>query len=176
MVKSQLQLALRVYGSCTGKWKVSIALPGIASAVVTRSRCHGITTLALRRRRVVVRATRCCSSSIYRREENIMLAKLRISTLQTAVRTAIRPGPRQQRCFTSSPRCLTDGVYRELTAMRTRTSFIEAFRKQQEGHKDKVAAPDAPRDEKNEIDLTPKRMSDSFHKVVSSVQTETFPG
>lgn len=49
--------------------------------------------------------------------------------------------------------------------MRTRTPFIEAFQKQQE--KGQSAAVDAPVGEKAPIDTTPKRMSESFHKVVS---------
>lgn len=50
--------------------------------------------------------------------------------------------------------------------MRTRTPFIEAFRKQQEG--EQSAAISSPVGEKAPIDTTPKRMSDSFHKVVSN--------
>lgn len=49
--------------------------------------------------------------------------------------------------------------------MRTRTPFIEAFRKQQEGGQSAAVA--APVGEKVPIDTTPKRMSESFHKVVS---------
>ena len=45
--------------------------------------------------------------------------------------------------------------------MRTRTPFIEAFKKQQEN---KLAKPVST--EKVERDLSPKSMSDSFHKVV----------
>ncbi|KFY00243.1 hypothetical protein V490_01426 [Pseudogymnoascus sp. VKM F-3557] len=95
---------------------------------------------------------------------DVMATKLRSLPLQAAVRTATRSASRQQRHFASTPKCLTDGVYGELTAMRTRTPFIEAFRKQQEG--DQSKATDAPVGEKARIDTTPKRMSESFHKVI----------
>ncbi|KFY93279.1 hypothetical protein V500_03791 [Pseudogymnoascus sp. VKM F-4518 (FW-2643)] len=93
-----------------------------------------------------------------------MATKLRQLPLQAALRTAARCTSRQQRHFASTPKRLTDGVYGELTAMRTRTPFIEAFRKQQE--KGQSAAVDAPVGEKAPIDTTPKRMSESFHKVI----------
>jgi len=79
------------------------------------------------------------------------------------------------RCFSISAQRGTDGVYRELTAMRTRTPFIEAFRKQQEN---KLAKPIST--DNVERDLSPKSMSDSFHKVVRhmisydlTIRTET---
>ncbi|ELR09897.1 hypothetical protein VC83_03293 [Pseudogymnoascus destructans] len=92
-----------------------------------------------------------------------MATKLRQLPLQAALRTATRCAPRQQRHFASTPKCSIDGVYGELTAMRTRTPFIEAFRKQQEG--DQSAPISSPVGEKAPIDTTPKRMSESFHKV-----------
>jgi acyl-coenzyme A thioesterase 9 len=67
----------------------------------------------------------------------------------------------QTRDFSTCRRCRTDGVYSELTAMRTRTPFIEAFKKQQNGEPASV-----PRTEKVERDLRPKTMSDSYHSVV----------
>ncbi|KFY25418.1 hypothetical protein V493_04671 [Pseudogymnoascus sp. VKM F-4281 (FW-2241)] len=95
---------------------------------------------------------------------NIMATKLRSLPLQAALRTATRCASRQQRHFASTPKCLTDGVYGELTEMRTRTPFIEAFRKQHNG--DQTPATDAAVEEKAPIDTTPKRMSESFHKVI----------
>jgi hypothetical protein len=65
------------------------------------------------------------------------------------------------RCLSSTTARRTDGVYRELTAMRTRTPFIEAFRKQQEN---KPAPPTST--ENVHRDLSPKSMSDSFTRVV----------
>jgi hypothetical protein len=50
--------------------------------------------------------------------------------------------------------------------MRTRTPFIEAFRKQQED--DQSTPLSSTVGEKAPIDTTPKRMSESFHKVVSN--------
>ncbi|KAI4242818.1 MAG: hypothetical protein LQ352_007170 [Teloschistes flavicans] len=64
-----------------------------------------------------------------------------------------------------SPRKQTDGVFKELTEMRVRTPWIEALRKKQEEGIDptkKSSMPATPSDR----DLTPKKMSDSFHRVV----------
>ncbi|KAH8590251.1 HotDog domain-containing protein [Bisporella sp. PMI_857] len=77
---------------------------------------------------------------------------------------AVKSAPRNHvgaRYFSSACRRGTDGVYQELTAMRTRTPFIDAFRKQQEN---KLAKPVSA--DKVERDLSPKYMSDSFHKVI----------
>jgi acyl-coenzyme A thioesterase 9 len=55
----------------------------------------------------------------------------------------------------------TDGVFRGLTDTRLRTPWIEAFRLQQEG-KENQNEEEVPK----ERDLTPKKMSDSYHRVV----------
>lgn len=71
----------------------------------------------------------------------------------------------KSRSFHSSSAKRTDGVFRELTAMRVRTPWIEALRKQQAEGKDPTAAsgkPEVPKDRK----LSPKRMDDSYHSVV----------
>ena len=82
--------------------------------------------------------------------------------LKLTARPTLRYTPRRQiRCFSVAPKYHTDGVYRELTAMRTRTPFIEAFRKQQENKLSKPISVDGI-----ERDLSPKSMSDSYHKVV----------
>jgi acyl-coenzyme A thioesterase 9 len=95
-----------------------------------------------------------------------MATKVRLSPLQTAVRSVVRPARCQQRrCFSSSPECLTDGVFKGLTAMRTKIPFIEAFKRQQEAAK--LPAQDVPQEPRKPVDLSPKRMSDSYHKVVS---------
>lgn len=81
----------------------------------------------------------------------------------------------KKRAFSAGPRCSTDGVYSELTAMRTRTPFIEAFKRQQDQAKENVATSEAGVSEgekigekKIERDLSPKTMADSYHRVVSS--------
>jgi acyl-coenzyme A thioesterase 9 len=61
----------------------------------------------------------------------------------------------------STPVRQTDGVFHGLTDNRTRMPWIEAFRQQQEG---KTVVPDE--DDPQERDLTPKKMSDSYHRVV----------
>lgn len=75
--------------------------------------------------------------------------------------------PRFIRSFHSSTPRLTDGVFRALTEARVRTPWIEAFRKKKAEGSDPTKAsnkPQAPTDR----DLTPKRMSDSYHSVVSA--------
>ena len=61
----------------------------------------------------------------------------------------------------------TDGVYNALTEMRVRTPWIEALRKQREDNgngKDKSNIRVTPPGR----DLTPKKMCDSYHRVVST--------
>jgi hypothetical protein len=100
------------------------------------------------------------------------MAKLSSSVprLALSVRGALRPIQRNHaRCFSAATRYRTDGVYRELTAMRTRTPFIEAFRKQQEDANGSKPVST----EKVERDMSPKTMSDSFHRVVSHMTGST---
>ena len=99
-----------------------------------------------------------------------MIAKslARASTFLLGTWRLASPAKRQQRHFSVYTACRTDGVYSELTAMRTRTPFIEALRKQQEG-----VDPSGPsviaatRTEKP--DTSPKSMSESYHRVVSHI-------
>ena len=69
------------------------------------------------------------------------------------------------RAFHASSAQRTDGVFKELTAQRLRTPWIEALRKQQAAGKGPSQASETPQTPK-ERDLTPKKMTDSFHKVV----------
>ena len=65
----------------------------------------------------------------------------------------------------TTPAYRTDGVYKDLTSMRVRTPWIEALREQREEGIDptkKSSTPATPPDR----DLTPKKMSDSYHRVV----------
>ena len=63
------------------------------------------------------------------------------------------------RLFHSTPCCSTDGVYQELTSLRVKTPWIEALRtREKEGQKTPPPTP--------ERDLKPKRMSDSYHRLV----------
>lgn len=64
-----------------------------------------------------------------------------------------------------SPQFSTDGVYKALTEMRIRTPFIEALKKKRQEGPDPTRSseiPATPRDR----DLTPKKMSESFTRVV----------
>jgi acyl-coenzyme A thioesterase 9 len=90
------------------------------------------------------------------------LPRLSLRSIQGAFRPQL---PFQRRSFSVYSRSRTDGVYRELTAMRTRVPFIEAFRKQQNGtSKTQLGATETV-----ERDLTPKTMSDSYTRIVSHV-------
>lgn len=66
------------------------------------------------------------------------------------------------RNFHSTPARETDGVFHGLTDTRHRLPWIEAFRQQQEGKS--ISSSDGVSPEKR--DLTPKKMSDSYHRVV----------
>ncbi|KAI1120355.1 Thioesterase/thiol ester dehydrase-isomerase, partial [Nemania abortiva] len=65
------------------------------------------------------------------------------------------------RNFHGTPTRSTDGVFHGLTDSRSRLPWIEAFRRQQQGKN--VALGDGAPEER---DLTPKKMSDSYHRVV----------
>jgi acyl-coenzyme A thioesterase 9 len=99
---------------------------------------------------------------------NRAMAKIRsFPSLVKVVHSISRLAHYQCRLISASASRHTDGVYSQITAMRTRTPFIEAFRKQQE-EKDHAspkssAAPEAGL----KLDLSPKTMSDSYHRVVS---------
>ncbi|KAL8979995.1 MAG: hypothetical protein Q9205_004809 [Flavoplaca limonia] len=64
-----------------------------------------------------------------------------------------------------SPTWQTDGVFKELTEMRVRTPWIEALRKKEEEGIDPTQRSNNPATPSNR-DLTPKRMLDSYHRVV----------
>lgn len=79
---------------------------------------------------------------------------------RAAVRTAVAGQPRWLR--TTSPRT-TDGVFRGLTDGRLPTPWIEAFQMQQDG---RSAAPPQEGGSQDRRRLSPRRMSDSYHRVV----------
>lgn len=64
-----------------------------------------------------------------------------------------------------STRLQTDGVFKELTEMRVRTPWIEALRKKDEEGIEPTEKSNIPATPSNR-DLTPKRMADSYHRVV----------
>ncbi|KAI1860933.1 uncharacterized protein JN550_011088 [Neoarthrinium moseri] len=65
------------------------------------------------------------------------------------------------RCIHATPSRRTDGVFRGLTDGRLPTPWIEAFRKQQEGQSTRSSE-----GKPQERDMSPKKMSDSYHRVV----------
>jgi acyl-coenzyme A thioesterase 9 len=96
------------------------------------------------------------------------LRRLTECTCRYAASPTHRVLPTSRRTFHSSSPKRTDGVFRELTAQRVRTPWIEAFRKQQEEErtgktsKESSPQPQVPK----ERDLKPKRMQDSYSSVV----------
>ena len=76
------------------------------------------------------------------------------------------PHPVIRRLHTT-PAYSTDGVYRDLTDMRVRTPWIDALRRKREDGVDQTKELSTPTTPSNR-DLKPKRMSDSFHRVVSA--------
>ncbi|KAJ4357874.1 uncharacterized protein N0V89_002451 [Didymosphaeria variabile] len=69
------------------------------------------------------------------------------------------------RAFSNTSSGRTDGVFRELTAQRLQTPWIEALREQQAKGKSSAEA-SATAQSPKERELEPKRMNDSHHKVV----------
>ncbi|TVY26649.1 Acyl-coenzyme A thioesterase, mitochondrial [Lachnellula hyalina] len=83
----------------------------------------------------------------------------RLTSSLRATHLSARP---TRRAFSACARCRTDGVYSELTAMRTSTPFIEAFKKQRDD-KTKIHPVST---NKVERDLSPKTMQDSHTRVI----------
>nr|OQO29545.1 hypothetical protein B0A51_04103 [Rachicladosporium sp. CCFEE 5018] len=71
----------------------------------------------------------------------------------------------QFRAFTVCTARRTDGVFRALTENRVRTPWIEALRKKQQEGEDPTKASGKAKTPKDR-DLSPKKMSDSYHRVV----------
>ncbi|KAK6433631.1 hypothetical protein LTR95_010194 [Oleoguttula sp. CCFEE 5521] len=93
----------------------------------------------------------------------------RVSALRVIARSlssrSRRPEPQQLRPFTSCTARRTDGVFRTLTENRVRTPWIEALRKKQQEGEDPTKASGKAETPKHR-DLSPKKMSDSYHSVI----------
>ena len=77
----------------------------------------------------------------------------------------------QYKYFSVHRPCLTDGVFGELTAMRTRMPFIEAFKRQVEKDNGAIVAQSGHSKPEVKNELSPKTMSDSYHRVVSLLES-----
>lgn len=73
-----------------------------------------------------------------------------------------------QRAFSASAQTRTDGVFRALTTQRNEKPWVEAFREQQAKDSNAKGASGQSSALKDR-DLSPKRMSDSYHSVVCLV-------
>ena len=78
------------------------------------------------------------------------------------------PCPLQSRQLQTTSVCSTDGVYKALTEMRVKTPWIEALRKQRKQGSDPITTSDTSA-EAAERDLRPKKMSESYHRVVRNL-------
>ncbi|KAG9757467.1 Thioesterase/thiol ester dehydrase-isomerase, partial [Aureobasidium melanogenum] len=76
-----------------------------------------------------------------------------------------------RRPFSTTLRPQTDGVFRALTENRIQTPWIEALREKERGGHDPSKPSGKPETPSNR-DLTPKRMSDSYHSVVLPLARE----
>lgn len=91
------------------------------------------------------------------------------SALQGLRRSSISPQLRaipNCRKFSLTSHKATDGVFRALTESRVQTPWVEALRKKQREGEDPTqpsGKPQVPTDRK----LEPKKVSDSYHRVVS---------
>lgn len=63
----------------------------------------------------------------------------------------------------------TDGVFRALTESRITVPWIDAFNKIKSGEKPQDIEKDSTDEHPKKRDLTPKKMSDSYHRVVRGV-------
>ena len=81
------------------------------------------------------------------------------------VSAGLRISHMKQRQFHASPAYRTDGVYKDLTNMRVKTPWIEALRNKSEDGVDPTKQSSTPATPANR-DLRPRKMSDSFHRVV----------
>ena len=93
-----------------------------------------------------------------------MLSTHSLRTLRN-VATLCRPALRR---FHVTPVCSTDGVYKDLTNMRVRTPWVEALREHKEEFYDPTKTSSTPATPPDRA-LTPKKMSDSFHRVVRAI-------
>jgi acyl-coenzyme A thioesterase 9 len=76
-----------------------------------------------------------------------------------------------RRPFSSTIRPQTDGVFRALTENRIQTPWIDALREKERGGHDPTKPSGKP-ETPNDRDLSPKRMSDSYHSVVLPLARE----
>ena len=97
---------------------------------------------------------------------NPLLRSLRIgvSSLQSKFQQCSRPAA-FRKLHTTRLRN-TDGVYNELTNMRLKTPWIDAFKKRQREEDDDAKMRSITPATHPQPSLKPKKMSESFHRVV----------
>ena len=93
-----------------------------------------------------------------------MAKRLSLSCLRRLRQQTRRP-------FSTTIRPHTDGVFRALTENRIQTPWIDALREKERGGHDPTKPSGKP-ETPNDRDLSPKRMSDSYHSVVLPLARE----
>jgi hypothetical protein len=93
-----------------------------------------------------------------------MAKRLSVSCLRRLQQQTRRP-------FSTTIRTQTDGVFRALTENRIQTPWIDALREKERGGHDPTK-PSGKSETPNDRDLSPKRMSDSYHSVVLPLARE----
>lgn len=106
-------------------------------------------------------------SEFLSRTSSLMSCKASVGGIvcNTARAARYRPLRDLRRSFSAGRQCRTDGVFRELTAQRVPTPWIEAFRQQQKIGNASTSEPVIAQAQKKR-DLAPKRMKDSHFSIV----------
>jgi hypothetical protein len=131
----------------------------------------------LRKVRSCRRPSSACSYLVY--DQHAAVEKLHcsfpIQFITMAKRLSVNCLRRLQqhtrRSFSSTIRPQTDGVFRALTENRIQTPWIDALREKERGGHDPTK-PSGKSETPNDRDLSPKRMSDSYHSVVLPLARE----
>ncbi|KAI8951152.1 Thioesterase/thiol ester dehydrase-isomerase [Xylaria longipes] len=105
--------------------------------------------------------TMACKSAAVRRLLSSASASSPLPCCSTAQNVRILSSRLATRSFCSTPVRKTDGVFSGLTDNRPRMPWIEAFKQQQEGKTITLGNPNP-----EERDMSPKKMSDSYHRIV----------
>ena len=125
------------------------------------------------------RKLRSCSASYLVYDQDAAVAELyrsfRIRRIPMAKRLSScwlrRLQQQTRRPFSTTIRPQTDGVFRALTENRIQTPWIDALREKERGGHD-PSKPSGKSETPNDRDLSPKRMSDSYHSVVLPLARE----
>ena len=111
------------------------------------------------------------SRVLYLKRAIMLHSRIIVSRLSPVLRRTAQPLLHQHIgvAFSTKAPCMIDGVYSELTAMRTQIPFVEALKKKQAQEASDAGNSSTP-SATTQPELRPKTMSESFHRVVSTKQ------